>query len=263
MVTKLQVSLNNVLLHGLDNSIVIQGIDEQVVNTNPTAVSRAGLNGQRFQTMEKRYRDVVVSFAIREKRFGVRRQIYDKVCKWARDGGELRVGYRNSDTVLYVVCTALPALGNVSRWADPMTMTFRAYDIPCWIELIGIGHAPADASTDVSLNLPNEGSMPTKLEVICANQSGSTCNTVTITSGGQKIRLTSLGLANGETLFINYDSRDIQRIYIRNGSTNRSVLAKRTVDSNDDIWIPPRTTPVLVQSDVVLSLNFFARGRYD
>lgn len=263
MVTKLQASMNGVPLHSLDSSIVIQGIDEQVVNTNPTAVSRAGLNGQRFQTMEKRYRDVVISFAIREKQFGVRRQIYDKICKWARDGGELQVGYRSSDTVLYVVCTALPALGNVSRWADPMTMTFRAYDIPCWIDKIGIGNAPSDSSTDTSFNLPNEGSMPTKLEIMFTNNSGSTCNTVTITSGGQKIRLTSLGLANGEKLFINYDSRDIQKIYIRNGSTNRSVMAKRTVDSNDDIWIPPRTTQVRVQSDVVLSLNFFARGRYD
>lgn len=263
MRTQLSISLNGVELYNVDSSIIIQGIDEQMVNMNPTAASRAGLNGQHFISLEKRYRDVVVSFAINEKRFGVRRQIYDKVCTWARDGGELQVGYRNSDTVLYVVCTALPALANVSQWNNPMQMTFRAYDIPCWIDKIGIGHAPADSSTDVSLNLPNDGSMPTKLEVMFANQSGSTCNTVTITSGDQKIRLTSLGLANGETLFINYDNKDIQKIYIRNGSTNRSVMAKRTVDSNDDIWIPPRTTPVRVQSDVALSLNFFARGRYD
>lgn len=263
MRTQLSISLNGVELYNVDSSIIIQGIDEQMVNMNPTAASRAGLNGQHFVSLEKRYRDVVVSFAINEKRFGVRRQIYDKVCSWARDGGELQVGYRNSDTVLYVVCTALPALANVSQWNNPLQMTFRAYDIPCWIDKIGIGHAPADSSTDVSLNLPNDGSMPTKLEVMFTNNSGSTCNTVTITSGSQKIRLTSLGLANGETLYINYDSRDIQKIYIGNGSTYRSVMAKRTVDSNDDIWIPPRTTPVRVQSDVALSLNFFARGRYD
>lgn len=262
MRTQLSISLNGVELYYVDSSIIIQGIDEQMVNMNPTAASRAGLNGQHFISLEKRYRDVVVSFAINEKRFGVRREIYDKICKWARDGGQLQTNYRGT-AVLHVVCIALPAMGNVSQWANPMTMTFRAYDIPCWIDLVGTGQAPSESSTDTRFNVSNNGSMPTKLEIMFMNNSGSTCNTVTITSGDQKIQLTNLGLANGETLFMNYDSRDIQKIYIRNGSTNRSVMAKRTTDSNDDIWIPARTTQVRVQSDVVLSLYFIARGRYD
>lgn len=263
MITKLSVSLNGTQLYNVDSSIIIQGIDEQMINLNPTAASRASLNGQHFVSMEKRYRDVVVSFAINERDFTKRRKIYGKVCTWARDGGELQVGYRNSDTVLYVVCTALPALANVSQWNNPMQMTFRAYDIPCWIDKIGIGQAPAESSTDTSFVVENPGTMPTELEIMFANSSGSTCNTVTITSGGQKIGLTGLGLANGETLFIDHDNKDIQKIYIRNGSTNRSVMAKRTVDSNDEIWMPVGEYPVRVQSDVALGLNFFARGRYD
>ena len=263
MITKLSVSLNGTQLYNVDSSIIIQGIDEQMINLNPTAASRASLNGQHFVSMEKRYRDVVVSFAINERDFTKRRKIYGKVCTWARDGGELQVGYRNSDTVLYVVCTALPALANVSQWNNPMQMTFRAYDIPCWIDKIGIGQAPAESSMDTSFVVENPGTMPTELEIMFANSSGSTCNTVTITSGGQKIGLTGLGLANGETLFIDHDNKDIQKIYIRNGSTNRSVMAKRTVDSNDEIWMPVGEYPVRVQSDVALGLNFFARGRYD
>ena len=263
MRTKLSVSLNGTQLYNVDSSIIIQGIDEQMINLNPTAASRAGLNGQHFVSMEKRYRDVVVSFAINERDFTKRRKIYGKVCTWARDGGQLCVGYRSTDHVLNVVCTALPALANVSQWTNPLQMTFRAYDIPYWIDNIGIGQAPSESSTDTSFVVENPGTMPTKLEIMFTNNSGSTCNSVTITSGSQKIRLTGLGLASGETLFINYNSRDIQSMYIRNGSTNRSVMAKRTTDSNDDIWMPVGNYRVRVQSDVVLNLNFFARGRYD
>ena len=263
MRTKLSVSLNGTQLYNVDSSIIIQGIDEQTLNMNPTAASHAGLNGQHFISLEKRYRDVVISFAINERDFTKRRKIFGKVCTWARDGGQLRVGYRSTDHVLNVVCTALPALANVSQWTNPLQITFRAYDIPYWIDNIGIGQAPSESSTDTSFVVENPGTMPTKLEIMFTNNSGSTCNSVTITSGSQKIRLTSLGLASGETLFINYNSKDIQSMYIRNGSANRSVMAKRTTDSNDDIWMPVGNYRARVQSDVVLDLNFFARGRYD
>ena len=263
MRTKLSVSLNNKALYNVDSSIIIQGIDEQMVNLNPTAASRAGLNGQRYISTEKRYRDVVVSFAINERSYTKRRTVFGKVCKWARDGGTLWVGYRDTMTALYVVCTALPALGNVAQWANPLQMTFRAYDIPEWIEVLAVQQNGTTSTANTFL-CNNPGEMPTKLEIEFSNTSGSTCNTVTVTSEGQKIRLTSLGLASGVSLYISYDTRDIQSIKIKNGSgVYRSVLAKRTVDSVDDIWMPPGDTYVTAQSDVALTYRYYVRGRYD
>ena len=142
-------------------------------------------------------------------------------------------------------------------------MTFRAYDIPEWIKVLAVQQNGATSTANTFL-CNNPGEMPTKLEIEFSNTSGSTCNTVTVTSEGQKIRLTSLGLASGESLYISYDTRDIQSIKIKNGSgVYRSVLAKRTVDSVDDIWMPPGDTYVTAQSDVALKYMYFVRGRYD
>ena len=52
-------------MHEVDPRIVIQSIDESTPSWNVTAVSRAGRIGQYYTGTERRYRDIVIKFAIR------------------------------------------------------------------------------------------------------------------------------------------------------------------------------------------------------
>lgn len=262
MITKMQVGLNGVLLHSLDDSIIIQGVDEQAPNMNPNVVNRAGLIGQRFMTMEKRYRDVVISFAIKKQgTLAARRAIYDKVCAWASAGGKLTLNYRPG-MELRVVCTALPALANVSQWGNPMTMTFRAYNIPQWISTVADQTTVSTASAISQLTVT--GNAGGKLRVAAVNNSGSACASVTLSAHGKQIKLNSLGLANGETLILDYTDDDIQRIRIKNANDEyRSVLAKRTVDSVDDIWLTAGENDVRTVASVALDWTLTCFGRWE
>ena len=68
MRTRIAVALRGEDLSSLDGAIVVQGVDENAPNWNITAGSRSGNAGQHVTGVEKRFREVVVSFAIAEKR---------------------------------------------------------------------------------------------------------------------------------------------------------------------------------------------------
>lgn len=260
MRTRISVALNGAELHAIDAAIVLQGVDEGAASWNITAGNRAGNDGQHVNSIEKRYRDVVVNFAIAEKRDLIRRaNIIQQVCGWAAAGGDLTVSYRDRQK-LRVMCLSLPAVKSPDKWAETYSITFRAYQVPFW-QSVDAESAAISAGTSGSTSLRVKETGGGKLCFQATNSSGSTVNTASISANGKTISFSSLGLANGEKLIGDYDERDIQRIRILNGSTYRSVLDKRT--GADDVLLKQGGNTVSVSSGAALSWNVYTYGRWE
>ena len=260
MRTRISVALNGIELHSIDGAIVLQGVDEAAPNWNITAGNRAGNSGQHLNGIEKRYRDVTVSFAIAEKSDLIRRaDIIQQVCAWAAAGGDLTVSYRDRQK-LRVVCAALPAVKTLTKWAEAYSITFRAYQVPFW-ESMDEESATISAGTSGSATLRLQETGGGKASFEATNGSGSTVDSVTISANGKTMTFASLGLANGEKLIGDYDGKDIQRLRILNGSTYRSVLDKRT--GADDILLNYGENTISVTSGAALSWKIYTFGRWE
>lgn len=260
MRTRISVALNGAELHAIDAAIVLQGVDEGAASWNITAGNRAGNDGQHVNGVEKRYRDVVVNFAIAEKRDLIRRaNIIQQVCGWAAAGGDLTVSYRDRQK-LRVMCLSLPAVKSLDKWAETYSVTFRAYQVPFW-QSVDAESASISAGTSGSTSLRVKETGGGKLCFQATNSSGSTVNTASISANGKTISFSSLGLANGEKLIGDYDDNDIQRLRILNGSTYRSVLDKRT--GADDVLLKQGGNTVSVSSGAALSWNVYTYGRWE
>jgi hypothetical protein len=263
MRTRISIALNGIELHSIDTAIVLQGADEPAASWNITAGNRAGNAGQHVNSVEKRYRDVVVSFAIAEKRDLIRRSdIIQRVCAWAAAGGDLTVSYRDRQK-LRVICQQLPAVKTLTKWAESYSITFRAYDIPFW-QSMDRESVTISAGTSGSATLSLKESAGGKLSFEATNGSGSTVDAVSVTANGKSLIFASLGLANGEKLIVDYDEKDIQRIRIKNiSNVYRSALAKRTTASNDDVLLKYGANTISVTSGAALSWNLYTYGRWE
>lgn len=260
MRTRISVALNGAELHAIDAAIVLQGVDEGAASWNIATGNRAGNDGQHVNGIEKRYRDVVVNFAIAEKRDLIRRaNIIQQVCGWAAAGGDLTVSYRDRQK-LRVMCVSLPAVKSLDKWAETYSITFRAYQVPFW-QSMDAESAAISAGTSGSASLRVKETGGGKLCFKATNSSGSTVNTASISANGKTISFSSLGLANGEKLIGDYDDNDIQRLRILNGSTYRSVLDKRT--GADDVLLKQGGNTVSVSSGAALSWNVYTYGRWE
>lgn len=262
MVLSHRVALNGVQLDSVDSRILIQSIEEQAGKDQISAVGVFGGAGQRITNRHRDYLDVIVRFSIRQKKSNMqaRSDVFEKVNAWAAAGGWLTVNYKTNRR-LRVICAQYPAAGDQWNWTSVYAITFRAYAIPYWQQATATQTTATGSS--ISRQITVLGSERTALEISFTNSSGSACDTFTITAGGSTIALSGLGLASGETLYIDHTDDGILRIRIKSTSNvYRSALAKRTAASSDDLWVNPGTVSVTVTAQRSGTLTISCAGRF-
>ena len=260
MRTKVSVSLDGTGLSELDPRLIIQGVNEQAPGWNIAAASRFSRYGQRVTSTEKRYREVVIQFAIAEHRdILARESVLQKVRDWGRNGGWLEISYRPFER-LHVICAAMPAVNGITKWAENYSLTFRAYGVPEWESKMPDSVEATGAGGTAALTiLPSEGG-PLRVEAV--NSSGSACGTISFSANGQSMAFSNLAMASGETFLLDYDAENRQRIRIGSGGTWRSALDKRAGGSYDDILLPKGTHSITFASGVSLAWKFYVYGRW-
>lgn len=256
MQTRVMVEMNGISLHALDPRIIVQGVTEAAPSWNVTAQSRALRYGQLYTGTEKRFRDVTIKFAIACKRdLGERERILQSVAGWAMNGGKLRLSYRQGQQ-LNVICAALPAVDAIEQWANPYQITFRAYEIPEWMDVNPRVVSVSAQTGEVTLSMnANAGG---KLEFTASNTGTSTCNTLTVSANGQSFSFSGLDLTSGSALNVSYNGQDIPVIRIGNSS----ALAKRSAASDDDIWLNHGPNTITYSAGVELAWDFRSYGRW-
>lgn len=263
MRTRLSVALNGVELHSIDPAICIQRIGEESPQMEASAGNRAGGDGQHLNSLTRKTDDISVQFGIDlPKRETLHRaEILQQVNAWASVGGDLSVNYRDRQK-MRVRCVSLPEIDGVDRWTENYEIRFRAYETPYW-QSMDRESVTATAGTAVNTTLSVRETAGGKLSISAANSSGSTVNEFAIAANNRHFAFENLGLANGETLVIDYDERDIQRIgIISSGGVFRSAIAKRTVTSNDDILLNFGLNQISMTADAAVALTAYTYGRW-
>lgn len=253
-----RVALNGVQLDELDDRIIIKGIEEAAGRETISAVSLSSGWGQRVTNHHRDNVEVTVKYAINIRRDDLqgRSDLFEIINKWAANGGYLTVNYK-ANRRLYVVCAQLPGAGDQWERTTVYSIIFRAYSIPYWEE-----ETPRVAGTGTGIsgncNLEVVGSAETVADITLKNMSGMDINSVTLNAGGSVMAFEGLGLGNGESLTVSHMENGLVRIMI--GS--RSVMAKRTVNSANDMIVMPGVRRFSFTSERACMMSVSVRGRF-
>lgn len=264
MILSRRVALNGVQLDGIDNRILIQGIRPSAGKEQISAVSIYGGTGQRVTGQHRDTLDVSVIFSMRIRKtdLAARSELFEKVCGWAAsaaNGGWLTLNYKQNRR-LRVRCAQLPDEGDLREWTNRYTIVFRAYSVPYWQQITPETLTVTGASSATqTFTVPGTTQSVLGLEFL--NTSSSTCDTFSITAGSSTFSLTDLGLAAGETLVVDHTADGILRIRIH-GSSWRSVMAKRTAESSDDLYVNPGEISVSMTAQRAGTLTISCAGRF-
>lgn len=253
MILSRRAALNGVQLDEIDPWIVIRGVDTGVPHESISAVNRMGGFGQRVTGKHWESLDVSITWAmdIPRTNLPLRRQIYEAVTAWALQKGWLTVKYM-AGRRMWVDHVVLPSGGDLWRWTDEFTITFRAYGVPFWQ-----GDTKVSASGG-SITVP--GNLPTVCDAEITNATGSTINSLTVKVGQSQMTFAGLVLANGERLVIGHDNGGLLYIRIYTSATAfRSAYDKRTGGSADDLTVEPGAQAITVSAGTY-SISCF--GRY-
>lgn len=256
MILSKRAALGGVWLDELHEAIVIQRIDTGTPQRNITTASMMGGAGQRITGDHWETLEATVEFAINlpKREMEARRQVFETVTAWAIRGGWLTVNWMPNRR-LWVDRVVLPQGGDMWEWTTNYTITFRAYSVPFWQEEMPVT-AAHQLITNGSVNIEVGGNVQSVLDVDFRNRSGMTINNFTITAGGNRLVLSSLGLGGTETLSISHGTDGLLRIT----AGGRSVLDRRTGD--DDLYVMPGANTVRIQSDRAGALTVRSYGRY-
>ena len=269
MIGARRVALGGAQLDEADSRIVIRSIEPADGKESISAVGTAAGYGQRITGYRRETADIVVKFAIKARKtdLSTRAEVLEKANAWAakaapeRGGAYMTVNYRSGRRIKAVLVQA-PGEGDLWRWTDEFRITFRAYNVPYWEDSSETTLVSETGVTSNTSSVTVGGSAMTPLSVEFTNTASATSDTFSISADGKTIAFESLGLAVGEKLVID-ENNGLFRARIKNTSNvYRSVLAKRTAASSDDLRVKPGTVSVVTASAKAGTLSVKYRGRY-
>lgn len=263
MKTKISVSLNGKELHKVDESIIVQGVDELAPSFDRQTMVTGRLIGQHYGILNRKKVDIRVRFSIKLiGSYDKRAEVFDKVKSWAYNGGELMVNYREGKKIR-VVCDELPELGNVKAWTEEYAIVFCAYSEPFWITDKESSWTYKKTATIEKQTISVGGNVRTPMCFKVDNASSKTINGITVTVSGKKIEFKNLGLAKNEYLVLEYDNTAIQQIYIVDvDGKKRNAAFARTIGSVDELYANNGNITIQYKADYAVTFKFFLHERW-
>lgn len=262
-----RAALNEAQLDEVDERILISGIQESPGELTATATpildGEGGGMGSRVAGVQRSGKKIRVLFRLRVRKTeqAARAQLIDAVNTWAAGGGILTIGSRPEQR-MRVRCSQEAEAGDMRDWTREYALTFEANESPYW-ENIAETSATGPNNRSGSFELQVPGNLPNVLDLNVRNVSGALINKMTVSAGGYSFKFTELGLAANEELIADHTSRRIIRIRIRNAAGSyRSVLIRRTDESDDELRVKPGAVTVSYTADRAVSVTARCRGRF-
>lgn len=217
MISRYIVTLNGISLESLHPAIVVTDVKYPNVEYEREAIGSVRRDGARIHRTYKEKSEVSVSFMIREYDINNRQVICQSVCRWAKNGGRLMVNDRPLQ-FLDCVVDSFPAVESTRGWSDDLTITFAAYGIPFWQDLIPTEITPAVASTHfVYQRIPGNAQWAF---VEAKVKASDTLTNFEIMIGSDrhnpekgKFTVSGMALGAGDIMTITYDSNAVLKIY--------------------------------------------------
>lgn len=234
---------------------IIRQITEDVPQTEQTAFSLPGTDGQRILGVSRRSRKISVEFVLREIHdLTLRAQMQEQAAAWAHDG-VLTVSYR-PDRRIRVRCTAPPVIGAARDYTQVLKAEFTA-PLPWWEDAAETVFTMT--GTSGAQNMRITGStlyVPVTARITPAE---ATLTTLSITCRGTSMSFSDLNVAAGTPLVIGYT--DEGYLTIRAGAVD--WMSARSPASSDELLIQPGfSNTITFSANTAVTLELSARGRY-
>ena len=262
-----RVSLGGVQLDSLDERIIIKGIEGGAGKDTVTAVATGAGDGTRITGVRRESVEIQVRFSmnIRRDSLAEREEVLEAINAWAAAiPAYLRINYKPNRR-LYVDEIVTPGEGDIWKRLSEYTIVFRAHAIPYWQENTENSAATRTGQTG-SGTILQAGSAEAPANIELANKSGALINTASVTVNGHTMSFEQLALAANESLVIDHTvskRKAVIRIRIRNApGSYRSVMAKRTDGSADDLLLNPGECAFSFSAQRACVMTVTSRGRF-
>lgn len=268
MILARRAALNGVYLDEVNDRIAIQAIEIADGKENISAVASAAGHGQRIAGARRDSLDVNIRFGIDIRRTDLqgRAAALEAVNTWASmatNGAYLTLDHKPGRR-LRVHLEQAPGEGNLWEWTNDFSILFRAYEVPFWEDDSATRTDIGGVSSNVLGNIIIKGNAPTVADVELLNKSGMEIRRINqVNVNGYEMGFDNLGLMGDETLIIDHSESGLLRIRIRSVLGQfRSVMSKRTPDSDDDFVIQPGSTSAGFSSERACKMTVVWRCRY-
>lgn len=251
MISRYEATLNGMPLSAISADILILDIAYPPAEISFSTYRGAKRHGNRVYREYVDHRDVTISFAIRSYDIVERQTICNAVQRWAKNGGVLQTNDHEGQQLRCVLLSP-PSLQSAKKWTDPITLTFRAYAMPFWEDVIPTILTLSGTSKSGTLYVP--GSVDGGCFEIEAVPSG-TLTTLNLTTNGKTVTLSGISVSSGTAVKIEYDDEMIMSIK----AGNTSLLNKRS-GADDLPMLCGENNAVSFSANVSCSVTFKGRG---
>ena len=262
-----RVSLGGVQLDSLDERIIIKGIEGGAGKDTVTAVATGAGDGTRITGRRRESMEVQVRFSMNIRRDSLeeREEVLEAINAWAAAiPAYMKINYKPNRR-LYVDEIVTPGEGDIWKRLSEYTIVFRAHAIPYWQENTE-NTAATKTGQSGSGTILAAGSAEAPADIELANRSGALINDASVTVNGYTMTFAQLALAANESLVIDHpvsNGKAVIRIRIRNAQGSyRSVMAKRTDGSADELMIRPGENAFSFSAQRACVLTVKHRGRF-
>jgi len=218
MISRYIVTLNGISLESIHPAILITDVQYPPVAYERESISIVNRDGARIHRSYKEKSEVTISFMIREYDVYNRQLICQDICKWAMDGGRLMTNDRPLQ-FLDCIVDSFPAVESTKGWTEELTITFAAYGIPYWQDLIQTELKPTAGSTSVLISGKVPGNSPWALVDVDITPSDTLTRIEIVISSTkhnlsqQKFVLSGMSVPANQTVTISHDENGVVRIY--------------------------------------------------
>lgn len=259
MRTRYDVALDGQPLSAVDGRVLVLDVTELSPETESIRARWAGREGCLMQDVRRVCLAVRVTLEVHERDPMRRSQVISRVMAWTR-GRMLTVSNRPGQR-LRVRCTSLPETSALC-WTQALTLVFTACETPWWEEQTPSRVlAKSSLDTTVKLYLASDAPAPLEATITNVSPSGAAFDSLTIRCGGQALCFVHLGMDAGERLCIGHDDADRLTLAVEGKTGRRSVMANRTPESSDEIWLQPGPNVLELTSGRTCDWNVWGRGR--
>lgn len=220
MISRYEAVLNGQALGDISADILVLDIQYSAPAIKNEVYSVAKRQGVRIYRRYVEKISCVISFEIHTYDTVERQKICNAVQQWAGRGGVLQTNDREGQR-LRCVCDTFPVIPSAQKWTEPLSVTFSAYSLPFWEEVVPSVLSLSGTSGSGSLWLPGcMDGVPVEVDITA----GGALTTLNLTANGRTLTLSGISVSSGQTIKIAYDDEMIQSIKV--GST--SLLNKRS-----------------------------------
>lgn len=262
MQLKHRVALNGVQMDSLDSRMMVLSVATQAPQENDVTAQRGGI-GTRFIRKQRTGLDVAVQCAmdIKKDSMDEREELMEAVASWAGSLPGWLTTAQKPGRRFRAESVKLPAAGDPFEWTNKYTFTFTAHAVPYWQDSEATEVTITAADENVS-SIINPGTEATVCDASLTNPGSETIDSLTVRIGSSSFIFSGLGLEAGETLVISHDEEGLLNIRIRNGTTYRTAMDKRTPESANDLAAAPGSNTIMITAAEDMTGTVSLYGRY-